>query len=357
VPKDRLAGGDRPDGEAAGEWFVRALRALADPPRTCDDADERLVCAAFRDAAHLAPAIALLEREGLTGVRAGAFVDFGVIDPDRGPLAPCEWLAWRVTDDGHTIAWHAEGEEGPQWIDAEANAFEPVTRERRLRLAREDGVETWLDLGTGAVVSEPAADGEPGDDAPDAPDFPGTSEEDDEPFGDAIDDGESFGDAVPSSVEYDLDALRRRPLGVIIRDTLRENGQPVIRLSRTAFGVRVRQPRATYDLVVTFDEDTRLVGCYVTHSLAFPEARRQAIAETIARANWAIVLGSFDVDLESGTLRYRTSVDVEGGVLSPTMLHNMIAAGLFMMERHHDVLLQVAWGGMEPKEALARLAR
>lgn len=314
------------------EALLIALSSLARPPRTYSEADERLVCATFRDQRHLEPARALLVANGFTETIDGDFVDFACVEPEHGPTAPCEWLSWRIDEDGRTVAWHASGEEGALWMPLEANAFEAPARSHVLKLSCDRGVEYQLDFRTGAVTSRASE--------------PTTADDE------AVDEADSV--AFPDEEGSD-EVVPRRELQLIIADTLRGNGQLFHRLTPSAFGMRVRQPRATYDVILMASEETRLVSCYVTHSVLFPAPRRGALAEAITRANWTFGMGSFDLDVDEGTLRFRTAIDVEGGALVPTMLNNMIGTSLYTMERFHEAFMRVAWGGVEGREAVAEV--
>lgn len=330
------------------DQLLIALSSLARPPRTYSEADERLICATFRDQGHLEQARALLIANGFTETRDGDFIDFACVEPAHGPTAPCEWLSWRIDEDGRTVAWHASGEEGALWMPLEANAFENPARSHVLILSCDRGVEYQLDFNTGAVTSHAVETTHCDDEAVEDPDT--FSFLDDEG-------GDERGDT-SADTNYDesgCEGVAPRELQLIIAETLRENGQLFHRLTPGAFGMRVRQPRATYDLIVMANEESRLVSCYVTHSLLFPEPRRSALAEAITRANWGCGMGGFDLDLDDGTLRFRTAIDVEGGALVPTMVNNMIGTSLYTMERFHEAFMRVAWGGVEAREAVAQV--
>ncbi len=46
-------------------------------------------------------------------------------------------------------------------------------------------------------------------------------------------------------------------------------------------------------------------------------ARRAAMAEFVTRANANMIMGNFEMDLDSGRVRYKTSIDVQGDRLTP----------------------------------------
>ena len=76
------------------------------------------------------------------------------------------------------------------------------------------------------------------------------------------------------------------------------------------------------------------------------------MAEFITRANLGLVIGNFELDLEGGELSYKTSVDVEGGTLAPTMIKNMVYINVLMMDRHIPGLNKVIYGDASPADAL-----
>src|SRR5512137_2078049 len=47
-------------------------------------------------------------------------------------------------------------------------------------------------------------------------------------------------------------------------------------------------------------------------------------SEYLTRANFGMEVGNFEIDFSDGTVRYRTSVDLEGGVLTPVMIKNLV---------------------------------
>jgi len=81
------------------------------------------------------------------------------------------------------------------------------------------------------------------------------------------------------------------------------------------------------------------------------------VAEYLARANWQLLIGNFEVNFANGQVRYRTSVDVKGGTLTPTMITNMIRINIAMMERYLPGLNKVAFGNASPAAAIAEIGK
>jgi hypothetical protein len=55
---------------------------------------------------------------------------------------------------------------------------------------------------------------------------------------------------------------------------------------------------------------------YVVAPAKAPEAARMAVAEFITRANYGLRIGNFEMDFSDGEVRYKSSIDFEGDVLT-----------------------------------------
>ncbi len=319
--------------------FLAAMLELERPPRFVCTGDAHLVNVSFYDPDHLEPAEALLVEHGVVAVDDDRFIELACVDQRYGPTVPCDWLEWRRHSDGFTYAWLAGTEPGDMaaptdWTPEQSRALvrHDVREEpgRCMRIAAEDGLETWVDFQTGRVVQGvPQRD----DDLPVAGVAPA---------------------ATVSAAPGPLDEPAE-PLMPIVLAVLDERGWKHTALDEGSVLLRVRDVRAAYDVFITTDDETRLVCCYCIFSVRVPAARRQAVAELLNRANWTTALGSLELDMDDGEVRHRVSVDVEGGRFGPRMMHNMLAIGLHTAERHHDAVMQVAFGDADPGEAFERI--
>jgi len=98
----------------------------------------------------------------------------------------------------------------------------------------------------------------------------------------------------------------------------------------------------------------RICLLYVIAPNRVPQHRRQAVAEFLARANYGLIIGCFELDMEDGELRYRCGVDVEDGELTATMAKNMTYTAISTMDRYYQGLMAVVYGDIDPKAAIAK---
>ncbi|TNF25691.1 MAG: hypothetical protein EP329_22555 [Deltaproteobacteria bacterium] len=100
-------------------------------------------------------------------------------------------------------------------------------------------------------------------------------------------------------------------------------------------------------------EDTERVCLLATYPALVPEPKRLAAAEYITRANFGILLGNFELDMDIGLVRFKTSADVESIELTPTFLKNLFEANLTTATKYYPGLMKVIYANMKPSDALA----
>jgi hypothetical protein len=112
-----------------------------------------------------------------------------------------------------------------------------------------------------------------------------------------------------------------------------------------------------WDCFVQAREAERQVIFYSVCPVAAPSTRREALLELLTRANYGLVVGSFEIDLDDGEVRFRTSLDVEGDRLSPALLGQLANTNVATMDVYLPLIEAVLRDNVPPRAALARLAR
>lgn len=75
--------------------------------------------------------------------------------------------------------------------------------------------------------------------------------------------------------------------------------------------------------------------------LVVPE-RREEVLRFIARANWDVIIGNFDLDMDDGHLRFKSSLDFEGIELSESLISNAILGAMKAVETYAESLMKIA---------------
>lgn len=91
---------------------------------------------------------------------------------------------------------------------------------------------------------------------------------------------------------------------------------------------------------------------YSLYPEAVPEDKRSTIAEFLTRANYGMILGNFEFDLNDGEIRYKTSIDVEGDRLTPTLVQNLVYSNVMTMDQYFPGILAILKQNLTAQESL-----
>lgn len=107
-------------------------------------------------------------------------------------------------------------------------------------------------------------------------------------------------------------------------------------------------------LAFAYDESERVVLASVL-PVEVPDDKRSAAAEYITRANFGMEIGNFEMDYGDGSVRFRTSVDIEGGELTPKMIQNLAYVNVTVTDQYLPGLAMVLEGDATPEEAIVKV--
>ncbi len=102
---------------------------------------------------------------------------------------------------------------------------------------------------------------------------------------------------------------------------------------------------------ITNEEDDVLI-LIMSAEARIPAKRRSSICEFLTRLNWDLPFGSFQMDLSDGEVIYQSAIDVEDGVLSTTMVGNMVSDAIGAVDKNFPGLMAVTFAGILPADAI-----
>jgi hypothetical protein len=86
-----------------------------------------------------------------------------------------------------------------------------------------------------------------------------------------------------------------------------------------------------------------------------PESKLAKIAEFIARANYDVIIGNFELDFRDGEIRYKTSIDVEDDNLSFICCKNLVYTNITMMDKYLPGIISVINSNISPELAINKV--
>ena len=103
------------------------------------------------------------------------------------------------------------------------------------------------------------------------------------------------------------------------------------------------------------NEDHEIFVFYTVIPIITPEPQRVQVAELIARINYGLNIGNFELDMEDGEIRYKTSIDIEGGELAHRMVETLLSVNISTADRYFPAFADVLYAGISPAEAVSRV--
>ena len=301
------------------EAFLRDTNGLADKPRFACDGDPLLVNIAFEQREHASAAAALLEKPGAIASEWRQAFDFVLVHHEDGPVVPCRWLNWERFGPGVTIGWLAGRDPGAvaapaEWQAARSRTTKSIDHDLSdlFRLSSEEGIATYLDLATGEQFEVPVA--------------PHSETE------------------VPIPVPTALfDSVMTK---------LTDAGWVTYLAEAPAVMVDLRGEQAMYTSRYFVGEEQRTIICSTRCPVMMPKRARRKAMEFITRANFGMMFGAFELNLDDGMMFFRTGCNVADGVPTMEMVCDLPWAGAFAFDRYLPRLLEVVYGKRPVGEAV-----
>src|SRR5262245_41600965 len=90
------------------------------------------------------------------------------------------------------------------------------------------------------------------------------------------------------------------------------------------FHVAYRGESGRFRAIARIDEDTGVLAFCSLCPVEVPRERMAVALELVSRLNHGHVLGNLELDVDSGQIRFKTSLDVEGEELTEGLVANCI---------------------------------
>ncbi len=125
-------------------------------------------------------------------------------------------------------------------------------------------------------------------------------------------------------------------------------------VANDAFGFRYIGNAADWMCIVQTYETPRQVIVYSICPLEIPVEWRVPSNEFITRANFGMILGNFEMDLDDGEIRYKTSEQLGDQALTDERFKPLVLGNLAMMAKYLPGIAAVAQGAA-PRDALLEI--
>ncbi len=105
-----------------------------------------------------------------------------------------------------------------------------------------------------------------------------------------------------------------------------------------------------FQCIINVQKLDKKIILFSMFSSNIPENKRVGMAELITRLNYEKFLGNFDMDFETGQVRYKTSLFYGDSLVNDDIIDNLIMTNILTMDSSLDGLMQYIYGELTPQE-------
>lgn len=107
-----------------------------------------------------------------------------------------------------------------------------------------------------------------------------------------------------------------------------------------------------YQLVASVDPDDGLFQMVGYMPIRIPVGARPSIAELIARANYSLRVGKFEMDCDDGELCFQTAQILTDNSLEDLVVERLMITTVAMLDAYMPAVLSVIYGADRPQDAI-----
>ncbi len=105
----------------------------------------------------------------------------------------------------------------------------------------------------------------------------------------------------------------------------------------------------------TVKEDQEQIIFYSELPVKAPNNKWQRVVEFLTRANYGLTIGNFEMDLDSGKILYKTSIDIEGNGPNSALIKSLVYANISTTDKYLPGIMSVIYTDVSPTEAIAQI--
>jgi len=108
---------------------------------------------------------------------------------------------------------------------------------------------------------------------------------------------------------------------------------------------------------IKVNENRRIIEIDTFSPVRAPSNKRLQTAELLMRVNNKLVLGGFNVDMDSGMITYSTSIILGKSILHNDILEHLLFANWIAMDKFFPAITMVVFNNVLPKKAVRLIRR
>ena len=125
----------------------------------------------------------------------------------------------------------------------------------------------------------------------------------------------------------------------------------------TAVSMEYRGKKGTFTCHMHVLEEAQQIVYYSIFPAHVPEDKRGTVMAFLTYANYGLIYGNFEINLDDGQVRYKTSIDVEGNGLSHSLLQPIVFINVSTLDHYFESLMSLIYKDISIEDALKLVNR
>jgi len=121
------------------------------------------------------------------------------------------------------------------------------------------------------------------------------------------------------------------------------------------FRLPIAMKNTKADCIIDIRVPDRIVAIFVLCPVNIPESARKRLTEFMTMANYGLILGNFEMDMDDGELRFKSTFLYDNDDQPVTEFNQHLFNALFMMDKYFPGIMSVLFAGLEPKIAISQI--
>lgn len=113
----------------------------------------------------------------------------------------------------------------------------------------------------------------------------------------------------------------------------------------------------SYKALLKIEEPRYLFTVFVHSEIGLSTNNLEQLAVFLTRVNFGLIYGNFELHMDDGELRFKNSIYISGSFISSRMIATMLHSSFFLMDKHFECIVQVAYGVLSPEDAIKKISK
>jgi len=117
--------------------------------------------------------------------------------------------------------------------------------------------------------------------------------------------------------------------------------------------LKIQGINTNFHALLLVDEEQESLLCNTHINQKIPYSKRLEVCDFMSRSNYELVNGNFEMNLDSGEIRYRTFLDLADAEPSQDQILNIVWNGVLGFDTYYPGLMKLIYGDINAEEAIA----